>query len=122
MNVRFSRQEIRFRVSREEFETLRVARVLCGETLSPGGVAFRYEARVWEKDSGIVWSAGCLVLNLSEAELHRLAKTPPSKKNSGIEFEVPLEGGLALRVSFEIDLFSSSLRAQSRLRDRASDS
>lgn len=107
MNLRFSQKSVRFRVLQEEFEKLRLERVLKASTRFPGGGALDYEVRVLGAESRLEWKDCRMILYVPEAELNRIAMSP-FKKDSKIEFAISLEDGGALRVSFEVDLFKQT--------------
>jgi hypothetical protein len=105
MNVRFSEQAIRCRVTAVELEQLLTGRALSLELCLPRDRKFRVNVRpaaleAWQLDSDPtgIWIA------IPRSQLQALAQAVPSKEGIEHGFEAA-QGSLA--VSFEVDLKKS---------------
>lgn len=108
MNVRFSDQALRCRVTRAELDLLLLGRAIALEVALPRDHKFRVNVRPgalpaaanngWqlESDPTGVW------LTIPRAQLDSLSQALPSKE--GIEQSFETANGGSVRVSFEVDL------------------
>lgn len=101
MNVRFSENEIRFRVSKEEFEKLSIGEHLQLETIPMVFVA-QPAKKTLEQAMVIDLSCGQVHLVISPEELQALAARLPSR--TGIEKTLTLGMGKTVNVIFEVDV------------------
>ena len=105
MNIKFSADAVRCRVSRVELDRLLAGRAVALEVQLPRGHTFR--ANVWpgamsgwqlESDPTGIW------ITIPKPELQALAESLPSKE--GIEQEFDAAEG-KVKVSFEVDVRES---------------
>lgn len=103
MNVRFSDQALRCRVTRAELERLLSGRAVALEVALPRDHTFRVNVRPaafngWQLDSDPtgVW------LTIPRGDLESLAGNVPSRE--GIERSFDTAGGGSVRVTFEVDV------------------
>ena len=110
MNVRFSAQAVRCRVTRTELDLLLLGRAVTLQVALPGDHKFRVNIRPgvlgagsagtrngWQLDSDPTG----LWLTVPRAQLESLAQSLPSKEGISQTFDTS-EGGV--RVTFEVDL------------------
>lgn len=101
MTVRFSRNEIRFRVVPSELDEL-----IAGRTLTLDSVPVRAELRAKEvidsKKLSLKVEGAHLWVEISKNELELLKARLPSRE--GIDESVRIEPGRELSVSFEVDI------------------
>ena len=109
MNVRFSEQAVRCRITRAELDLLLVGRAIDLEVALPRDHTFRVNVRPgivpagsthngWKLDSDPTG----LWLTIPRAQLEEFAQAPPSKK--GLEQIFPAANGRTVTVAFEVDL------------------
>jgi hypothetical protein len=105
MNIKFSGEAVRCRVSRDELERLLAGRAVALEVPLPRNHVFR--ANVWpgamagwqlESDPTGIW------ITIPKAELQALAESLPSKEGIEQEFDTSTDG--KVKVSFEVDVRS----------------
>jgi hypothetical protein len=103
MNIKFSPQAVRCRVTRAELDLLLVGRAIGLEVALPRDHKFRVNVRPsptgsWqlESDPTGIW------LTIPRAALESLAESLPSKE--GLERVFPLAQGQQVAVSFEVDV------------------
>jgi hypothetical protein len=110
MNIKFSSDAVRCRVSRAELDRLLSGRAIALEVPLPRNHVFR--ANVWpgamdgwqlESDPTGIW------ITIPKAELQTLAESLPSKEGIEQEFEA-MDG--TVKVSFEVDVRDPSLRRE----------
>ena len=101
MNVRFAKNEIRFRVTHEEFE-----RMLAGEHVELETIPMNFIAQIAKKplDQAMVLDLSCAAVHLvlSPDEVTAFRSRLPNKK--GIEKQLSMGTGRTLDVAFEVDL------------------
>lgn len=101
MNVRFAQNEIRFRVTHEEFEKL-----LSGEHVELETIPLNFVVQIAKKplEQGMVIDLSCAAVHLviSPNEVTEFRSHLPSKK--GIEKQLSMGNGRTLDVAFEVDL------------------
>ncbi|MBI4403023.1 MAG: hypothetical protein HY537_02610 [Deltaproteobacteria bacterium] len=112
MNIRLSRNMIRFRLSEDEFFALREKRTLNEQIAFPGGGILSFSIFVdkkleqTKKESELTYTGNHLKLTVCPAVLNRLCES--ASKECGFSGEAAVEGGLAIRYGLEIDLFTRS--------------
>jgi len=103
MNIKFSNDAVRCRVSRDELERLLAGRAVALEVPLPRNHSFR--ANVWpaamggwqlESDPTGIW------ITIPKAELQSLAESLPSREGIAKEFDTATEG--TVKISFEVDV------------------
>ncbi len=103
MNIRFAQNEIRFRVTHEEFEKL-----LEGEYVELETIPLNFVVQIAKKplDQGMVidLSCGAVHLVISPDEMTEFRSHLPNKK--GIEKRLSMGTGRTLDVAFEVDVRS----------------
>jgi hypothetical protein len=126
MNIRFSSQAVRARITEEE-----VDRLLAGEELSetlflPANRQFRFGIRLTQDLSPEAETAPLVLtplvdeldLQVAKPVLQTLKERRPSK-DRGIHIEIPTEAGPPLKLSLEIDLIKLKERANDKIRNSA---
>jgi hypothetical protein len=107
MNIKFSDDAVRCRVSRGELDRLLAGRAVALEVPLPRNHLFR--ANVWpgamsgwqlESDPTGIW------ITIPKAELQALAESLPSKEGIEQEFDTATEG--KVKISFEVDVRDSA--------------
>jgi hypothetical protein len=105
MNIKFSDESVRCRVSRAELDRLLTGRSVALQVQLPKSHVFR--ASVWpgamagwqlESDPTGIW------ITIPKAELQALAESLPSKEGIEHEFDTATEG--MVKISFEVDVRS----------------
>lgn len=119
MNIKFSKQAVRIRITREELELLLVGRALVLEVLLPRTHTFRVSVRphissAWHLDSDPTG----LWLSVPRAELEALAQSLPNKE--GIEHALPISNEHNLSVNLQVDLKERRRRSDSAAAPAAS--
>lgn len=99
MNVRLTKNSVRFRISKDEFEVLQGTGELSTATRFPGGQELRYGIKVEGSSFQMVFDGKQLLFTVSPAHINELAKADLAK---GIEFKSE-----NLSVSLEIDIFTA---------------
>jgi hypothetical protein len=103
VNIKFSAEAVRCRVSRGELDRLLAGRAVALEVPLPRNHLFR--ANIWpgamsgwqlESDPTGIW------ITIPKAELQALAESLPSKEGIEQEFDTATEG--KVKISFEVDV------------------
>ena len=103
MNIKFSDQSVRCRVTRAEFDRLLTGRAVALDVSLPKNHVFR--ANVWpgamggwqlESDPTGIW------ITIPKIELQALAESLPSKEGIEQEFDTATEG--KVKISLEVDV------------------
>ena len=104
MNLRFTEDSVRFRISRDELpELLRNGQLVSSTPLPPGGPILRYEIALvaFPAPVSLKCSDGKIVLLVSRDSLMGLVQRLPSKEAlTGVE----TVGQEELKIKFEIDV------------------
>jgi hypothetical protein len=103
MNIKFSPQALRCRVTRAELDRLLTGRAVTLEVELPRHHHFRASVQPsatggWQLDTDPTG----LWLTIPRGELEALAETLPRKE--GLEHAFPVAGGREIEVSFEVDV------------------
>ena len=107
MNLRLSANEVRVRLDKKEAEALARGESLEQQIAFPGDATFRYrvEPSLDSVDPDVSLSGTSLSIRVSAAALRDLLAQRPSK-DAGLSARLPAQGGRALQLKLEIDLFS----------------
>jgi len=104
MNVRFSSDSIRFRISNEELVAVMQTGTLVGSTPLPAdGQELRYEVMVgaFSRPVGLAYTTGRILILVSRKAITDLAENLPSREGlSGFENV----GSSVVKISLEIDI------------------
>ena len=103
MNIKFSDQSVRCRVTRDELDVLLLGRAVVLDVPLPRDHKFRLNVRpaatgLWQLDSDPTG----LWLTIPRDDIASLSETLPSKQ--GITHEFPLSNRSSVAVTFEVDV------------------
>jgi hypothetical protein len=111
MNIRFSPQEVRARISKEELESL-LSENFISETIHlPGNGRFSFGIRLEDEPASdaattsltLIHQSDEIELRVARPELQALSERPAAK-DLGIYSETPVEHGKQLSISLEVDI------------------
>ena len=103
MNIRLSKQSVRFRISKDEFNHLMERGELVEETWFPSGCLRYTVSRGAHPSIGLRENE--VSLTVSQDQIESLSRSLGSK-NAGICLDTALTGGRTLQANLEVDLFS----------------
>ncbi len=101
MNLRLSKNQLRFRISKDELVLLQNNEILKEELILPNS-SITFGVTISESGETFFEDQNFLLLRISETDLKTLADNFPSK--DGIEKEVQLKSGKSLLISLEVDV------------------
>lgn len=101
MNIRISKNQIKFRITKEELGFLEEERVFLQSPLSSGSKGYFVEVSGNSESLIIEESAGNLVLSVSKKLLSELRQKLPSR--DGLENEILLNNQM-VRIALEVDI------------------
>ncbi|MFL5812408.1 MAG: DUF7009 family protein [Bdellovibrionia bacterium] len=106
MNLRLSKESVRFRITRAELEHLLKTGELSEQTSFPGGKTFTYRVLTASQDAlglSLEYRDGEILLFAPHFQLHDMHSRPPAK-DLGCYQDLFHEEGKPLRVALEVDL------------------
>jgi hypothetical protein len=101
MNLRLSKSQLRFRISKDELVLLQNNKILKEELELPNSL-ISFGIAISESEETFFEDQNFLLLKISEADLKTLEDNFPSK--DGMEKEVQLKSGKSLLISLEVDV------------------
>jgi hypothetical protein len=107
VNVRFDKDEVRLRLDRKEAEGLARGEPLSERVRFPGGGRLLWRVDPGDAPPGLTWEDSELTIAVSGEAIANMLELPASK-DLALRAELPLDGGGAVALVVEIDLWSGT--------------